>query len=56
MMLFLRIEKGTILLQEHGLPIIFIYTFWKMEFELVALLPNDRGEGKDTVYYFKDSN
>ena len=22
----------------------------KMEFKLIALLPNDRGEGKDTVY------
>lgn len=28
----------------------------KMEFELVALLPNDRGEGIDTVYYFKDGS
>lgn len=30
-----------------------IHLLKKMDFELVALFPNDRGDGKDTVYYFR---
>lgn len=28
----------------------------KMDFELIALIPNERGDGIDTVYYFKEGN
>jgi len=31
-----------------------IHLLKKMGFELVALLPNERGDGIDTVYYFKE--